>query len=85
MFSLVFQIGLRTAIPVERARRKLSIDIAVGGPIIKFNKKTRYGSDLAAPPSPIGVPRTGIIFISEFTPITGIISIGETRNKFRKV
>jgi len=40
LVSLVFQIGPQTAIPVERARRELSIDMAVRGPVMKFNENT---------------------------------------------
>jgi len=38
VFSLVFQIGPQTAIPMERAWRELSIDTAVCGLILKFSE-----------------------------------------------
>jgi len=40
LFSLVFQIDPQTAISLERIRRELSIDMAVGGPILKTSGNT---------------------------------------------
>jgi len=41
VFSLNFKKGFPTAIK-ERARRELSIDVAVGGPILKTSENTTW-------------------------------------------
>jgi len=40
VFSLVFKIGPSTAISMERTRRQLAIDMAVGGPILETRENT---------------------------------------------
>jgi len=40
VYSVFFQIRPQTAISMEKARRELSIDMAVRGPILKFNENT---------------------------------------------
>ena len=38
VFSIVSLIGTRTGIPIGRARRELSIDLAFSSPILKTSK-----------------------------------------------
>jgi len=40
VISLVFKIGPQKAISMERARRMLSLDMAVCGTVLKFDEKT---------------------------------------------
>jgi len=40
VFLQVFPIGPQTGIPMERARRELSIDMAVVGPTLKTSENT---------------------------------------------
>jgi len=40
VLSLNAKIEPLTAAPIERTRRELSIDMALGGPILKFDEST---------------------------------------------
>ena len=63
---------------MERARRELSIDMAVRGPIYETDENTTCGSVLLSPPRyyyidfgpkmDMGVPTTGMIFIGQPKP-----------------
>jgi len=67
VFSLLFPIGPQTAISMERARRELSIDMDVCGPIWKTGENTT-DPFYFRPKISTSVPKTGIIFISAMIP-----------------